>query len=411
MLVSWQIAEWKLRIHILDDDLLPSPAQVVPSGMPNVFQNHLQRPANNVSKTTLSKSPPMTSDSETEPEDDNRMGLSRFTYQNPSRSQPASLSRTSSIVVVPKPAADIVAKPRKGRRAVQHRFTADFSDAQLATLAKCVCCGIGWTARKGVAQKMAHVQSCAKKFAFTDETVKILMRKEIDRTLAENPGTKAKGKGKAIDPENLLPEVAKTYLEDLVGGAKPKRKGRHSQITVKKVVETREFTLDKARVILGNHMLPNTSDVGGPQCQNRGFEPSCLVDQDAGTWEEPPATQAFGESALRHRQAADGGVVRKQSVFDAASTDYEEASLSSIPPSTQNFGPSKLAGLHGPANSSPRSQTVISLDSSLTPHSARLVRMFSLSERRARLITCRYPLYPTLIWLAQVQEIRLLAVL
>jgi hypothetical protein len=296
--------------------------------------------------------------------------------------------------VVDKPATDAAPKQKSSRNAGQRRFTADFSDAELARLIKCVCCGISWTTRKGVTQKMVHIQSCAKKNAFTDDTVKILVRREVDKALAENQTAKAKGKGKAIDPENLLPEVPRTYMEDVVQGAEPKRKMHRSEPkTVKKATETREVILDKARVILGNHVLPNTQDVSRHPFQTQGFGPSRLVDQlgsDAGNWKEPPPTQAFAESALRQRQAVNvmfGGANRKQSVFDAEAIGYEEASM---PPSTQNFGPSKLAGLHSTSSSSafsmqhnidsdhssPHSQTILSLDSSLNPRSPRLVRTF-----------------------------------
>jgi len=56
--------------------------------------------------------------------------------------------------------------------------------------------------RKGVAQKMAHVQFCAKKYAFTDDTVKVLIRQEVDKCLAESQANK--GEGNTVDPENIL---------------------------------------------------------------------------------------------------------------------------------------------------------------------------------------------------------------
>jgi hypothetical protein len=324
--------------------------------------------------------PPITfiasSDSEVEPENDNRMALNHFAYQNPSRiqSKVASLSRTGSIAVVDNPATDSALKPKDSRNAGQHRFAGDFSDAELRRLAKCVCCGISWTTRKGVAQKMVHVQSCAKKNAFTDATVKILIRREVDKALAENQAAKTKGKGKAVDLENLLPEIPKTFMDDIVQGAEPGIKRRRlGDQTVKSGKETRLVILDKAKGILGSHVVPNTQDVDERRFQTQEFGPSRLVDQlsrDAGAWKEPQPTQSFGKSALRQRPATDVMLsrdVRKRAIFDAGASDYEVDI-----PSTQNFGPSKLAGLY----QAPAFGIQHGIDSPLIRDSLRLVRTF-----------------------------------
>lgn len=326
--------------------------------------------------------PPITvsSDSETEPEEENRMALNRFVYQNSSRSQStASLSRTSSIVAP---------KKKPGCNAGQHRFAADFSNAELARLARCVCCRIGWTTRKGVAQKMVHVQSCAKKNAFTDETVKILIRQEVDKATAESQVADAKGKSKAINPENLHTRAPKTHMEDIIQGPEPKRRGRRPEVpTLKNGMETRDENLDRARVILGNHTLPNTRDNG---FQTQQFGPSRLIDRlgrDPGSWDVNPATQAFGESELRKRQALSvvlGATTRKHSISDVEPASFNEGIM---PPSTQNFGPSKLVGLGRMSSSSafdvqhdidsaPLShlQPVVSFDSPLGSQSPKLVR-------------------------------------
>jgi hypothetical protein len=357
---------------------------------------HQRKPADVSEKPTPNHgappNPPITftvsSDSETEPEEGNRMALNRFVYQNSSRSQStASLSRTSSVAPKKKPSCN----------AGQHRFAADFSNAELARLARCVCCRIGWTTRKGVAQKMVHVQSCAKKNAFTDDTVKILIRQEIDKAAAESQVTDAKGKNKAINPENLHAQAPKTRMEDVIQGPEPKRRGRRPEVpTLKNGMETRDENLDRARVILGNHALPNTQNNG---FQTQKFSPSHLterLEQDPGSWDVNPATQAFGESELRKRQTLDvvlGATARKHSISDVEPTRYNEASA---PPSTQNFGPSKLAGLGRMSSNSafnmqhdidsgPLShlQPVLSFDSPLGSQSPRLVRTSSLvhSER------------------------------
>jgi hypothetical protein len=377
----------------------------------------MQRPAHPATPASFDQDVPihspdtidLSSDSETEPEEDNRMALNRFAYQIPSRTQSvASLSRASSIPIIDKPA---IAKNKPSRSAGQHRFMADFPDAELARLVKCVCCGIGWTTRKGVAQKMIHVQSCAKKNALTDDTVKILIRQEVDKALTESRAAKAN------DPENVLtlPEAPKTYLDELVQGVEPKKRGRHLEIkTVKNGIETREIILERARVILGNHAHPNAQEDGGRQFQSQEFRPSRLADQfaeDTLGWSEAPATQAFGESALRRRQAPGdmfGSAVRKRTMFDTEPVSDEVAGL---PPSTQNFAPSKLAGLHRTSsNSAFNLQYEVDFDASHRPQpvlSPGLVRTLLTITRRARLITYRHPLHQLLILSAQVQEVRL----
>jgi hypothetical protein len=387
----------KRNVIVLDDDSVRPTPRKVSADVAESSSIHMQRPAHDATPASSNQDVPirspntidLSSDSETEPEEDNRMALNRFAYQNPLRTQSiASLSRTSSVAMIDKPAIEAIPKKKHSRMAGQHRFMADFSDAELARLVKCVCCGIGWTTRKGVAQKMVHVQSCAKKNAFTDDTVKILIRQEVDKALIESQTAKAN------DPEKVLPlpEAPKTYLDELVQGVEPKKRGRHPEIkTVKNGIETREVILERARVILGNHALPNAQEDGGRQFQSQGFRPSRLADQlaqDTLGWSEAPATQAFGESALRQRQAPDamfGGAVRKRTMFDTEAVSDEEAGM---PPSTQNFAPSKLAGLHRMSSnsafnlqyevdsdvSSHRSQPVLSPDSSSSPPSPGPVR-------------------------------------
>jgi hypothetical protein len=248
----------KRNVIVLDDDSVRPTPRKVSADVAESSSIHMQRPAHDATPASSNQDVPirspntidLSSDSETEPEEDNRMALNRFAYQNPSRTQSiASLSRTSSVAMIDKPAIEAIPKKKHSRMAGQHRFMADFSDAELARLVKCVCCGIGWTTRKGVAQKMVHVQSCAKKNAFTDDTVKILIRQEVDKALIESQTAKAN------DPENVLPlpEAPKTYLDELVQGVEPKKRGRHPEIkTVKNGIETREVILERARVILGN---------------------------------------------------------------------------------------------------------------------------------------------------------------
>jgi hypothetical protein len=325
------------------------------------------------------------SDDDTEPEDDIRMALDRFVYQNPTRTlSKASISRTSSIAAIDKAATDFIRKKQPRRNTCLQPFATDFSDSELIKLVKCVCCGIGWTTRKGVAQKMAHIQSCAKKYAFTDDTVNVLIRQEVDKCLAKSQATK--GEGNAVDPENILPEAPRTFMEDLVKGAEPKRRARNLEVkTVKSAIETRDVILDRARVILGNYALPNTQDINVRRFQSQGST-SGQVGHGTGSQNQGPATQTFAESSVQQlRSIVRDSSVRKRSTFDTAVMGHDKASM----PSTQNFAPSKLADLRHTSRNSlfnfehdidsnpPNGlSSPFSRDSSLNPRSPGLVRTF-----------------------------------
>ena len=112
----------------------------------------------------------------------------------------------------------------------------------------------------------------------------------------------------------------------------------------------RSFSCDKARAVLGSYILPNTQELSDRR-QTQAFGPSRLVgrlQREVGMSNDPPATQAFGTSALAQRQVSSDvsdvftSTVHKASMFDPESFDE----TTSAPPATQTFGPSKLGGLH-----------------------------------------------------------------
>lgn len=307
----------------------------------------------------MSFAPAVSSDSESDFVDDNRLKLNHFAYLNPSRSQSkVPTSRATSVSAIDKAVPKPLTKKKPTHSTAPHRFAADFTEAELARLAKCVSCDVRWTIRKGVTPKMVHLQSCAKKNGLTDDTVKVLIRQEVQRSIAEDPTSNikpaGKGKGKADELENSVLEAPKTYLE--VIQAETKRKGRRPETveTVKTVTENRNDILDRARTVLGNHVLPNTQEAVDRQ-QTQGFGTSRLVarlGRNVGNRDGPPATQPFGQSALGQRQGSGlvfGGAVRKDSVFGHGYSDDEEVDA---PPTTQGFAPSRLGGLHpGSTNS------------------------------------------------------------
>ncbi|KAJ7094627.1 hypothetical protein B0H15DRAFT_830270 [Mycena belliarum] len=199
------------------------------------------------------------------------------------------------------------------------RSVADFSDTELKKLVKCVSCDIAWTARKSAAQKLVHIRTCAKKNGLTDETVRILIRKEVDAAPIDAGPSKRKGKAPMDEP--VTPA---TLLEDVVRDAAPKRKGKRKETVdaLKSVSETRETILERARVLL---------DVG-PFSNEQSFVVQTQALSSTGPTTVPEPTQAFGVSRLGQRQGSKLSLLRKQ----------DSDSEPELPPTTQAFAPSKL---------------------------------------------------------------------
>jgi hypothetical protein len=175
---------------------------------------------------------------------------------------------------------------------------------------------------------MVHIQSCAKKNSLTDETVRILIRKELDTVPAHN--LKAKGKGKVqATPELSEPGPQKTYLEDIVNDAAPKKKGKRPEVlkTVKSVTETRNVILDRAR-----SLLRPVEDV-------QSVPTRYGVPQGPNNTTGPPSTQSFGQSALAQGSNFPASYLRAATFNNQHSQDPED----DIDPPTQQFAPSKLA--------------------------------------------------------------------
>ncbi|KAH7931250.1 hypothetical protein BV22DRAFT_1115629 [Leucogyrophana mollusca] len=227
-----------------------------------------------------------------EDEDSHRLNITRFAF--PPRLQP---QRSNSIpnviesgpsdsVTVTDTAPMLLTDTKaKSKRIPSHRFTNDFSDSQLSRVIKCVSCEMRWTARKSAAQKMLHIQVCAKKKLLSDDTVRALLHKEMEVF------DKNKRKDQQMEEDNRTT----TFLDAVVNP--PKKPGRRLKIqnTVKALPETRKSILDKARLVLGK----SAQAQAGPN-DTQPFEQRRL----AGNSEisgNLPCTQAFGESALGRR--------------------------------------------------------------------------------------------------------------
>ncbi|KAH9846975.1 hypothetical protein C2E23DRAFT_742884 [Lenzites betulinus] len=240
--------------------------------------------------------------SDSEDRDEGSLKLRHFAYVAPNpprRTASKTPSPTEGRSVPPEAGATGKAK----RPITGHRFT-DFSDAQLLRVLKCVSCDLAWTARKTVAQKMKHIQTCAKKNGLADDTVRSLLRKELDGASPTASSSKSTTPASAPD---ALPE---TLLENVIKDTSKKKPGRRLPVlqTVKSVEETRELILDRARSLLAN----------GSSSRVRDPIPDPALDLQV-----PPATQVFGKSSVAVRE------------------DYIQARPADA---TQVFGASRLAG-------------------------------------------------------------------
>ncbi|KAK1229516.1 hypothetical protein PQX77_007404 [Marasmius sp. AFHP31] len=252
---------------------------------------------------------PITTHEEDLPSDDElpSLGLGKFTF-NPIKAKgtvmmsrpstrPFATSATASLNSLNSPADTKNARrnPKK-KTGAGSRFSDDLSDAELANLLKCVACDVRWTVRKSASQKLAHIQSCAKKSGLTDETILTLTRDELAKTPI---APLDKGKGKA--PPETQPT---TILAEIVQDAAPKKRARRQDVatTVRSLGETRSAILDRAQVVLaqGGHNFRALHSIESVTTLGNASNP-------------PPATPEFGTSYLARTRGS------KQSIFGSPS--------------------------------------------------------------------------------------------
>lgn len=261
-------------------------------------------------------------------------GRYAFIGSRPSINDPSSGSdpsrKRSSIVIGP----STTKAPPKRKAVTKHQFSGDFSDAELAKLTTCVSCNAHWTTRKTATQKMKHVLFCAKKHSFNDETIRFLIRKEIESVVGTvGKVAEKKGIGKVPPAQSPTP---KTFYEHIVTDAAPKKKGRRMETgeSVRSVTATRNAILDRARVILDSvsSQYPAEASVSSPAC-----EPSVGTD-NCGIGDLPKSTQPFGRSALAQRHRTDTRYILADFSPSPSRSEEEESVL----PATQVFAPSKF---------------------------------------------------------------------
>ncbi|KAL0577073.1 hypothetical protein V5O48_004916 [Marasmius crinis-equi] len=259
--------------------------------------------------------PPAIATSDNTPEDNDlpsddespSLSLLRFTF-NPTKgkggastSRPLLSSRPfTTSAPTSKTSSDpkVTIKPSKKEGGGSHRFSDDFSDAELAGLLKCVVCDIKWTVRKNAPQKITHVQSCAKKNGLTDDTIRKLIRKELDTTPLPPVD-----KGKAKAPPEAQPT---TVLAEIVQDAAPKKRIKRQEVvmTVKSLGETRSAILDRAQSLLAQS---NSNFRALHQNSDRLLAEGLTTDAS-------PSTPEFGRSYLARTRGS------KQPMLDSPHT-------------------------------------------------------------------------------------------
>ncbi|KAG6869315.1 hypothetical protein C0993_000068 [Termitomyces sp. T159_Od127] len=259
-------------------------------------------------------------------EDEPKISLARFAYSGTMAKKNASIISTGLFRQAP--VASSIADSQRPVKKSTHRFAAHFSDSELNKVAKCVSCDVRWTARKSVIQKMLHIQSCAKKKGLTDETVQVLLRKEIESFVADNESHKGKEIGKCVDPQ------IQTLFEGVLAETAPKKKARRKEAieTVQTISGTRDTILERARAIIAPKSSSSKEDDESPlQTQVLGASGSHCNNII------PPLTQAFGKSALPQARQT----TRKLFDYDVEFSDTEEC-FDGTPCNSPTFAPSRL---------------------------------------------------------------------
>ncbi|RDX55689.1 hypothetical protein OH76DRAFT_1478311 [Lentinus brumalis] len=305
------------------DETLPSirkilglPKSAKPTAGPQDASSKLVR--EQVPEVPLPSNPEPLS-AESDDEDEGPLKISRFAYTDPNAARrtasktPSSSGRESST-------PEVVSAPGKAKRVPTpplHAFAQDFTDADLSRIRRCVSCETSWTVRKSVANKMKHIEVCARKKKLTHETIRVLLRKELNNL----PPVASTSKLPAV-PAPVAPE---TLLEDALKDAQ-KKKGRRPQVlqTVKAVQETRSNILDRARQLLQDtrNTAHSAAAATGMASPTQVFGMSSIAD----------TTQVFGRSRIAVSRVQTG-IVR---------TGADIAATSNVSPLTQIFSTSAL---------------------------------------------------------------------
>ncbi|KIO30262.1 hypothetical protein M407DRAFT_5768 [Tulasnella calospora MUT 4182] len=224
------------------------------------------------------------------------LDLARFAYSGgagPSKARSTrSPSRCSSIVEVPPPKT----RKRKPNKAASTTFiSGDDPELNFTLLLKCPSCLLKWTRRKSSSAKAEHIRTCASKNGMTEEAAREAIRQAI-ADAPSGPPPKGKRKAKATKEPTPVPELPKTYLDNVVEDAAPKkrqpRRKRDATVTVQPPTTTHNLILERAKELLTD--TQPSLDLRAPATLSSAESDVILLeDPDA-----PPPTQPFLKSKL-----------------------------------------------------------------------------------------------------------------
>lgn len=134
---------------------------------------------------------------------------------------------------------------------------------------------------------MAHMKNCARKHAFNEETMQMLLQTEVRNFI---PVRKAVKKARLVSDE---PASKNTFFEDVLVNAAPKQRAKRQQpeTLLLNVSQTRVTVLARAQEILAS---------SSNHCDNpRRERDQCSFEQDGSIdGSMLPSTHGFGQSSL-----------------------------------------------------------------------------------------------------------------
>lgn len=183
--------------------------------------------------------------------------LSRFAWRGQVRTAASMLPRAAPAEVAESSSVITTTKPQS--RSV-NTTNYSFTDNQLRPLTRCVACNSGWTTRKSVAKKLQHIRVCQRKNAFSDDTMRLLIQKQLEQDTAAKPWHSTEDDPEREDVDGLL-------MDQIVRSTFPKHRNRRevAASTILPVDEQHEIFSKRAGHFLS--ALPDEEDGNAPPTQ------------------------------------------------------------------------------------------------------------------------------------------------
>jgi len=179
----------------------------------------------------------------------------------------------------------------------------DATKLDVGPLLRCVSCDARWTVQKGVARKLSHITTCARKNGINRDTLQRLVEREPFKM--RHAKTKHKKTTPSSDSGGAA-HVSQTYLECVVAEAQQRRKQRRTDTagTLQPVSQTRAAILDRAKALLGVREVEVAScDAAEPECTQSFGRSRLATGHGQGENVDPAVAQLSEEYALTSRLA------------------------------------------------------------------------------------------------------------